>query len=100
MKEGTIVQCINDNGFPKWYYPSFIWPIKNEIYIVREYKEFEVGDDAILLEEIINPAIIPYTKNNSKGLFEPYFIISRFRILHKPICLAELMSKENIIELV
>jgi hypothetical protein len=95
IQQGAIVQCINDQGFPKSDYPDFKWPVKNEMYIVRKVELYEDGETALLLEEIKNPERLFF--NNR--MYEPHFKIFRFVLLQDPMCLVALLQEENILEI-
>lgn len=78
MKIGSLVELIDNNGLFAPYIGDKL-PVKNKIYTVRDIQD----DDALVLEEIVNP-IHQY----SNGYHELYFLIKRFCELMPPMAIS------------
>ncbi len=91
FEKGALVICINDENFPKAERPEINFPVKDEIYVVREVIIEVNKKPAIRLEEIINPKLfsILYGKQD---FFEPAFYCFRFSLLQEPLDITNLLE--------
>lgn len=94
MKVGSLVELVDDD----WIWqsnPIFIniYPVKGNIYTVREIRKGVYSSHAILLEEIINKKY-PY----ANGFSEKGFSMDKFRELQPPIANIEKQINENTLE--
>lgn len=94
FKVGGLVICINDS-FPSNL--NFFKPTKGQIYTIRKIITFENGEDGIVLEEIVNKKI-----KFKNGMYEPCFIIFRFKPIdemYKPLeHIANFNTKELLVD--
>lgn len=92
MKVGSLVELVDDSfnervkGIACLFY-GYVYPVKAEIYTIREIYETPYGR-GILLEEIKNPEVV-----NAMGLSEMGFTIERFRELQPPMDISELIEE-------
>lgn len=91
MKIGSLVECINDNWKRNDDDMHISFPIKGNLYTVRDIIDWGKGGIGIRLEEIINSPDI-YVE----GVSECTFNIRLFKELQPPIDISELIEELNV----
>jgi hypothetical protein len=94
MEVGSLVECVNGNFEHKQIELIANRPKQGKIYTVRLIKQYPSNKIGVLLEEIVNEALI---LPNLDGLFEPTFDINRFREVQEGSIeeLTEILELEN-----
>jgi len=80
MKAGSLVECMDNTTTISEKYKGMgaIYPKLKIVYTVREIRS---DNNTLLLEEVDNSHLIPFSERNR----EPGFAIKRFRELQPPI---------------
>ena len=90
--------CISDNYEPGklafWKEKGVSYPIKDKMYVLRNYVRHSHGEVGIRVEEIVNPEVLVKHSVLGTAMIEPTFHCKRFATLQGDVLTLE-MIKEN-----